>query len=104
MLSGTVPFVREMPIAVLYAHLSTPPPRLTVARPDLPLAVNEVLARALAKEPDDRYDSCGTFADELREALGLEPYDPSRPAGVPGTRPRGGPPRHRPRGTRRPRR
>jgi len=42
-----------------------------------------VLARALAKEPDDRYDSCGTFADALREALGLEPYDPSRPAGSP---------------------
>jgi hypothetical protein len=68
---------------VLYAHLSMPPPRLTAARPELPDAVNDVLARALAKEPDDRYDSCGTFADELREALGLEPYDPARPPGAP---------------------
>jgi hypothetical protein len=73
-------------MAVLYAHLSVPPPRLTAVRPELPDTVNEVLARALAKEPDDRYDSCGTFADELREALGLEPYDPSRPAGVPGVK------------------
>ena len=83
LLSGTVLFRREVPMAVLYAHLSVPPPRLTAARPELPDAVNQVLARALAKEPDDRYDTCGTFADALREALGLEPYDPSRPAGAP---------------------
>ena len=82
LLSGSVLFRREVPMAVLYAHLSVPPPRLTAARPELPDAVNQVLARALAKEPDDRYDSCGTFADALREALGLEPYDPSRPAGA----------------------
>ena len=82
LLSGTVLFRREVPMAVLYAHLSVPPPRLTVARPELPDAVNQVLARALAKEPDDRYDSCGAFADALREALDLEPYDPSRSAGA----------------------
>jgi serine/threonine protein kinase len=81
LLSGSVLFRRDVPMAVLYAHLSVPPPRLTAVRPELPDAVNDVLARALAKEPDDRYDSCGTFADELREALGLEPYDPSRPPG-----------------------
>ena len=51
-------------------------------RPELPGTVNLVLARALAKEPDDRYDSCGAFADALREALGLEPYDSSRPPGA----------------------
>jgi serine/threonine protein kinase len=79
LLSGTVLFRREVPMAVLYAHLSVPPPRLTAARPELPDAVNEVLARALSKEPDDRYDSCGSFADELRDALGLDSYDPSRP-------------------------
>jgi len=86
LLSGSVLFRRDVPMAVLYAHLSVPPPRLTAVRPELPDAVNEVLARALAKDPDDRYDSCGTFADELREALGLEPYDPSRPAGALGAR------------------
>ena len=69
-------------MAVLYAHLSVPPPRLTAVRPELPGAVNHVLARALSKEPEDRYGSCGDFADALREALGLESYDPSRPAGA----------------------
>ena len=80
LLSGSVLFRREVPMAVLYAHLSVPPPRLTAVRPELPGAVNQVLARALSKEPEDRYDSCGDFADALRETLGLEPYDPSRPA------------------------
>jgi serine/threonine protein kinase len=87
LLSGSVLFRREVPMAVLYAHMSLPPPQLTAVRPELPGAVNPVLARALSKEPEDRYDSCGDFADALREALGLEPYDPSRPvsAGTPAT-------------------
>jgi pSer/pThr/pTyr-binding forkhead associated (FHA) protein len=79
LLTGTVLFRREVPMAVLYAHLSAPPPRVTAIRPELPGAVNQVLATALAKDPENRYDSCGTFADALREALGVEPYDPSRP-------------------------
>ena len=82
LLSGSVVFRREVPMAVLYAHLSVPPPRLTAVRPELPGAVNQVLARALSKEPEDRYGSCGDFADALREALGLESYDPSRPSGA----------------------
>ena len=82
-LSGSVPFKREMPIAVLYAHLSTPPPRLTSVRPDLPPAVDDVLVRAMAKDPGERYPTCADFADALREALGLDPYDPSRAAPTP---------------------
>ena len=84
-LSGTVPFVREMPLAVLYAHLSTPPSQVTLVRQDLPFAVNEVLNTALAKVPGNRHSSCADFADALREALGLDPYDPSRSARLPTT-------------------
>ncbi len=79
LLTGSVPFRREVPMAVLYAHLSAPPPRVTAVRPDLDEAVDQVIARAMAKEPDDRYGSCGDFADALREALGVDSYDPSRP-------------------------
>jgi serine/threonine protein kinase len=82
-LTGTVPFKRELPIAVLYAHLSTPPPRVTLIRGDVPSAVDEVLLRALAKSPQERYPSCADFADALRDALGLDPYDPSRAAHPP---------------------
>jgi serine/threonine protein kinase len=79
LLSGTVLFEREEPMATLYAHMSVPPPALTAVRPDLPAAVDEVLARGLAKAPEDRFGSCGDFADALRDALDVEPYDPSRP-------------------------
>ena len=79
LLSGSRPFEREEPMAVLYAHLFAPPPRLTSVRPELAAAVDQVLSRALSKAPEDRYDSCGAFADALREALGVEPYDFSGP-------------------------
>jgi serine/threonine protein kinase len=77
-LGGTVPFKRELPIAVLYAHLSAVPPLLSSVRPDLPPAVGEVLVRGMAKDPGERYPTCADFADALREALDLDPYDPSR--------------------------
>jgi serine/threonine protein kinase len=78
-LGGTVPFRRDSAWSVLYAHLNEPPPLISVSW-GLPPAVHDVLARALAKSPGERYSSCGDFADELREALGLDSYDPSRPA------------------------
>jgi serine/threonine protein kinase len=74
LLACSVLFIRDHPMAALYAHLHEPPPRLTEARPDLPDDVDRVLARALAKAPDDRYPSCGAFADALRQALGVGPY------------------------------
>jgi serine/threonine protein kinase len=74
LLACAVLFVRDHPMASLYAHLHEPPPRLTEARPDLPPAVDQVLARALAKAPEERYLSCGAFADSLRRALGVGPY------------------------------
>ncbi len=75
LLSGEPPFPRDDGMAVLYAHLSTPPPSLTSRRPGLPPAADDVLLRALAKAPDDRYTSCGEFADALRVAFGLQRYD-----------------------------
>ena len=74
LLAGAPPFRRDEPAAVMYAHLSESPPQLTSRRPDLPPAVDDVLSRALAKAPGDRYASCGQFADALRDALGLQPY------------------------------
>ena len=61
-------------MAVMYAHVSQPPPPLTSQRPDLPAAADQVLARALAKAPADRYATCREFADALRGSLGLPPY------------------------------
>jgi serine/threonine protein kinase len=75
LLSGEPPFPRDEGMAVLYAQLSAPPPRLTSRRPGLPPGVDEVLLRALAKAPEGRYASCGEFADALRMAFGLQRYD-----------------------------
>jgi serine/threonine protein kinase len=76
LLSGEPPFSRDEDMAVLYAQLSAPPPLLTSLRDDLPPTVDDVLQRALAKAPKDRYASCGEFADALRMALGLQRYAP----------------------------
>jgi hypothetical protein len=79
MLGGAVPFKRDSAWSVLYAHLNEVPPLITVPW-GLPPAVHEALATALAKAPGDRYASCAEFADALREALALDPYDPTRAA------------------------
>jgi Protein kinase domain len=85
MLGGEPPFQRDHGMAVLAAHLSQPVPRLTVKRPDLPPAVDEVFARVLAKRAADRYQSCQEFADALRDALRLDYRVPAPAASHPAT-------------------
>jgi len=74
LLCGTAVFPRDEILAVMYAHLSEPPPPLSSRRPGTPAAADAVFARALAKEPADRYASCREFADALRGAFGLPLY------------------------------
>src|SRR5213079_2251843 len=68
-LAGTPPFARDSELSVVFAHLNEPPPRLSDERPDLPEAFDAVFATALAKSPDDRYDTCGELAQAARAAL-----------------------------------
>jgi serine/threonine-protein kinase len=99
LMAGAAPFARAEPMAVMWAHLSAPPPSLAAARPDLPPDVDQVLARALAKAPEHRYDSCREFADALSAALGTDatvpvvgdvPYRTPSPPARPGRRGRSG--------------
>ncbi|TQM32250.1 serine/threonine-protein kinase [Nocardia bhagyanarayanae] len=69
MLTGSVPFPRHSPGSVLYAHLHEPAPRPSLRNPRLPKAFDDVIANAMAKLPDDRYDSCGELAAAARSAL-----------------------------------
>jgi len=78
-LTGEVPFVRDSDIAVVFAHLEEPPPRPAERVGELPSEIDAVIARALAKQPEDRYATCGELVDDARRALGLgEPQRPRR--------------------------
>ncbi|MER7759040.1 serine/threonine-protein kinase [Streptomyces sp. NPDC097619] len=67
-LAGGPPFRRDNDMALLFAHTHEPPAPIGGLRPGLPPALDEVLARALAKDPEDRYDSCLLFTAALRTA------------------------------------
>jgi streptogramin lyase len=71
-LTGAPPFAASSRLAVAWAHLEEEPPRASERRPELASAVNAVLARAMAKDPADRYASCGELVAAAEEALGLE--------------------------------
>src|SRR4051812_7137667 len=68
-LAGEPPFDRESELAVLYAHLNEPAPHPSARRPELPAALDGVVAAALAKSPDDRPQSAGELARGARAAL-----------------------------------
>ncbi|MFI1965186.1 serine/threonine-protein kinase [Streptomyces pathocidini] len=96
-LTGFPPFRRDEDLALLWAHQYDPPPALSELRPDLPRAADAVLARALAKAPEERYETCRAFVAALREAgragapAGPAPRTPTRvdaPANLPPPPPR----------------
>jgi serine/threonine protein kinase len=82
LLAGSPPFRGSVPQATIYGHLAQDPPSLADRRNDLAPAADQVIARALAKDPADRYATCSQFATHLGLALGL--VKPTRPATPPG--------------------
>jgi serine/threonine protein kinase len=81
-LTGQVPFPREEETSSLFAHLQDEPPRVTAQRPELPLAIDVVVARAMAKEREERFDSCTDFVRAARTALDV-PGSAIRPVPAP---------------------
>ncbi|WP_433711397.1 serine/threonine-protein kinase [Nocardia sp. CA-084685] len=69
MLTGAAPFQGANPMAVINGHLYGAIPSLRRYRPDVPHALDAVLARAMAKRPADRFVSCTEFAQAARRAL-----------------------------------
>jgi serine/threonine protein kinase/cytoskeletal protein RodZ len=76
LLTGAPPFQDSNRAVVISHHLSTPPPRISERRPEL-AHLDGVLARALAKDPSERYPSCLAFARALTQQ---GPRAESRPA------------------------
>src|SRR5947209_11545184 len=67
-LAGHVPFTGDSPTAIMLKHLQEPPPSVLDERKDLPAGVGRVIARALAKRPEDRYQEASELADALADA------------------------------------
>lgn len=83
MLAGGPPFQRDDDMALLWAHQYDPPPPPTSRRPGLPAEVDAVLAKALAKSPDDRWAGCLEFTAALRRAGASAPRPPLTRRGAP---------------------
>src|SRR3954452_7886882 len=69
-LTGKKPYERDTDVAVMFAHITEPPPAVTKVRPDLPEALDAVIAQAMAKAPTERYATCRQMIEAARAALG----------------------------------
>jgi serine/threonine protein kinase len=77
---------------VIAAHLSTPPPQPSVVNRRVPVAFDRVIARAMAKDPDDRYGSAGALGRAAKRALTEVPLAPPAAPTMPAPPPRNVPP------------
>jgi serine/threonine-protein kinase len=84
-LTGEVPYPRDTEAALLYAHVADAPPRPTERRPELPPALDEVIARGMAKDPEARYASATELvrAAELAMRQGAPAPGPALEAAAP---------------------
>jgi hypothetical protein len=69
LLTGEVPFPRDGEAARLYAHLNDPPPAPSLYVPEVSMALDDVVVRAMSKQPDDRYPSAGDLGRAAEAAL-----------------------------------
>jgi serine/threonine protein kinase len=72
-LTGQLPFHAPTPIALMFMHMNEPVPTVRAQRPDLSDAVNQVIQKATAKRPSDRYTDVTTLIRDLRQALASGP-------------------------------
>ena len=81
LLTGKIPFFRSAeggPGGLAAAHLFEPPPRVTEQAPTLPPAIDAVVAKAMAKGPNERYDTARDLAAAATQALAAAPGPPTR--------------------------
>src|SRR4051812_25834891 len=69
MLTGEVPFPKKRDVEVIVAHVGEPPPMPSEKRKGLPPAIDDVIARGMAKDPADRYESCTALFEAASQAL-----------------------------------
>jgi serine/threonine protein kinase len=69
MVTGRVPFVAETPLAVILKHVSDPLPPPSTIKADIPEAVEQVILKALAKDPEERFATIPDFLSAWKSAL-----------------------------------
>ena len=69
MVTSRVPYVAETPIAVVFKHIQDPLPSARKFNPDLPEAIELVLLKALAKSPEDRFQTAEDFVHAIQLAI-----------------------------------
>jgi tRNA A-37 threonylcarbamoyl transferase component Bud32 len=82
MVTGRVPFDADTPLAVIFKHISDPLPLPHELNPDVPEAVEHVILKALAKDPNERYQRMADMAGALIEAMIAESAKPNYKAPV----------------------
>jgi serine/threonine protein kinase len=69
MLTGQMPYNAETPLAVILKHMNDPIPRPSAIDREIPAAVDAVIAKAMAKKPEDRYETASELVNELAAAM-----------------------------------
>lgn len=97
LLVGQNPYPSTVPAMVMMGHINERPPQISAIRRDLPVALDRVFAKVLAKNPADRYGSCRDFVADAESALyrpsgfpapsGGYPSSPGHPMPPPESRP-----------------
>ncbi len=77
MLVGHVPFTGGSPTEIMLQHLQQPAPSVLDERGDVPEAVGRVIAHAMEKRPEDRYETVGELIEDFTIAAGMEPVSVS---------------------------
>ena len=67
MLSGATPFEATTPLAMAFKHAVEAPPSILKVNPHLPEGIDAVIAKALSKQPEDRYNTCAEFTSAFLE-------------------------------------
>jgi len=66
MTTGQLPYTADTPLAVIMKHVNEPAPEPVTFNPNVPIALQDVILKAMAKDPDDRYETAGEMAEDLR--------------------------------------
>jgi serine/threonine protein kinase len=83
MLTGRVAYAKDSDMAKLWAHVTDPPPLPRTVRPDLNESFDDIVAKATAKDPADRYGTAGELAAAVRGAVDEQEAERLRAAAAP---------------------